>query len=88
MGASDFFYISLGGGFLILVGCAVAVTVRIWRILGDVQSVTEDVADTAADVAQLKDGVKVAVINLVQNLLEKAKSKGGASKKNDKEEEE
>ena len=87
MSGIDFFYISLGAGSLVLAGCAVVITVRIWKILGDVQSVTEDVADTTADVAQLKDGIKVAVINLVQNLLEKAKSKGGASKKHDEEEE-
>jgi hypothetical protein len=87
MGAVDFFYMSLGGGFLILVLCAVVITVQVWRILADVQSVTEDAAGVATDLATLKEGVKVAVINLVQNVLEKAKKKGGAAKKNDEEEE-
>lgn len=87
MAATDFFYISLGGGFLILVGCAVVVTIQVRKILMDIQSVTEDVAGTASDLAMLKDGVKVAAITFVQNMLEKAKKKGGALKKHDEEEE-
>jgi hypothetical protein len=83
----DFFYISLGAGFLILVGCVVTVTVQIWKILTDVKSVTGDVAGVASDLTSLKEGIKVAGISLVQNLLEKAKQKGGASKKHGKEEE-
>ena len=88
MSAVEFFYVSLGAGFLILVGCAVVVTVQIWRILADVKSVTEDVSGTTADLASLKDGIKMTVINLTQGLLEKAKQRRGVpDKKHGKEEE-
>jgi hypothetical protein len=82
-----FFYYSLGAGFLILVGCFVAITWRIVNILTDVRTVTENTAGLTDDLTALKDGVKVAGITLVQNLLEKAKKKGGAAKKHVQEEE-
>jgi len=88
MNSADLFYYSLGGGFLILVGCAVAVTMQVWRILADVKLVTEDLSGTTADLASFKDGVKIAVINLTQGLLEKAKQRRGVpDKKHGKEEE-
>jgi len=88
MTAADFFYVCLGAGFLTLVLCAVVITFQVWKILANVQSVTADAAGVTADLTSLKEGIKVAAINLVQNLLEKAKGKGGAAKKNDKKEEE
>jgi len=88
MSTVDFFYISLGAGFLILVGCGVAITVQVWQILAEVKSVAQDVSGTTSDLASLKDGIKVAVINLTQGLLEKAKQRRGVpDKKHGKEEE-
>lgn len=79
MTSIDYFYLSLGTGFVILVGCAVLITVEIYRILQDVRGVSEKVMGVATDVSALKDGVKLAVLTLIQGLLEKAK-RGGVQK--------
>lgn len=62
---------------MVLVGCAVVISVELFRVLRDVHEVTEKVAGLTNDVSALKDGVKLAVLTVIQNLLEKAK-KGGA----------
>jgi division protein CdvB (Snf7/Vps24/ESCRT-III family) len=75
----DYFYFSLGTGFTVLVVCAVFVSVEVVRILKDVREVSEKVSGVATDVSMLKDGIKMAIMNLVQNFLEKA-MKGGVHK--------
>lgn len=67
---------SLGGGFLVLIGCAVVVTVQVYKILGDVRKVTYDAADVVGDVYSLKNGLKVLLLTFIQNTLEKAKGRG------------
>ena len=80
MSASDFFYISLGVGFLVLIACGVALTWQFWKILSDVRKVSFEVADVVGDVYLLKKGLKVAVLTFVQNMLEKAKGGGDKEK--------
>jgi hypothetical protein len=58
---------------LILVGCGVVITFNLHNILKDVRSITQDTAEAASDLAALKEGIKVMVINLVQKGLEKMK---------------
>lgn len=82
MASLDFLYVALGSGFLILVGCFVAITLQLLKIMSDVKSVSEDVAGVATDLTMLKDGIKTTGLTLIQSLLEKAK-KGGRKKDDD-----
>jgi hypothetical protein len=79
MTANDFFYVALGFGFLVLVAGVVTVAIQISRILQDVKKVTGNVSDITTDVATLKDGIKIAVLKLVEKMLSKTK-KGGDDK--------
>ncbi len=76
MTSIDFFYWSLGAGFLILIGCLVAVTAQVFLVLKDVRVVTRDLSGLAGDVAALKDGIKVVILKAIQSFLEK-RGKGG-----------
>jgi hypothetical protein len=82
--ASDFFYLSLGIGFLILTGCAVAVSVQLYKILTDVRSVSDNLVDAVSDVVSVKENLKTVMTALVSKLIDKlGEKKGGRSKKED-----
>ncbi len=79
MTSLDYFYLCLGTGFVVLVICAVAITAEVFRILQNVRVVSEKAKGVATDAAALKDGIKLAVLTLVQSVLPKIK-KGGVVK--------
>ncbi len=79
---TDFFYLSLGFGFLILVFCAVVITIQVRKILVDVQVITGNTVDAVTDVVSVKENLKLVVSALVGKLVDKvANGKGGERKK-------
>lgn len=79
---TDFFYLSLSFGFLVLVVCAVVITVQVRKILADVQVITGNTVDAVTDVVSVKENLKLVVSALVGKLVDKvADGKGGERKK-------
>jgi hypothetical protein len=81
MPAVDFFYVSLGAGFILLIVSLVVVAVQISRILENVRRVTGDAAEVTEDVTTIKNGIKIAILSVAQNFLEKAKGEEKSERK-------
>jgi hypothetical protein len=79
---TDFFYLSLGMGFLVLVACAVAISIQVYKILADVRIVTGNAVDAVSDVVSVKENLKLVMTTLVGKLIDKiGDRKGGETKK-------
>ena len=65
----DILYLSLSIGFLILVGVISYLVFRVSRTLGNVDTLVEDVDDTAKDIRGLKNHVKGGVFGAVSPVL-------------------
>ena len=84
MTASDFFYIALGFGFLVLVACSAFVSIQFSGILQDIKKITGNVSEITNDVSTLKDGIKIAILKLVERIIERTKKKGEEKSSDDK----
>jgi hypothetical protein len=78
----DYFYVSLSVGFLILVGCVVAVSVQLFRVLGDIKSVTGNLVGAVSDVVSVKENLKLIVSAAIEKFIDRiGERKGGGNKK-------
>jgi hypothetical protein len=65
----------LGISVIALAIVGVLNSVQIYKILADLRSITQNVSKTAADLAAIKEGIKVGVMTFGKKIMEK--SKGG-----------
>lgn len=84
MTANDFFYVALGTGFLILVAGMTFIAVQISGILQDIKKITGDISELTSDVATLKDGIKIAILRLVEKIIARTGKGGELKNSNDK----
>ncbi len=69
-------------GFLVLVACAVAISIQVYKILADVRIVTGNAVDAVSDVVSVKENLKLVMTTLVGKLIDKiGDRKGGETKK-------
>lgn len=65
-----------------MVGCVVAVTIQVYKILQNLRDVTDDVAGTVSEVVSVKENLKTVVTAVVNKLIDKiGDSKKGGEKK-------
>ena len=79
MSSADFFYISVGTGFWIIVAVTVFAGYHAVETMKDLRTAVGEVRGMAQNLEMLKNGIKVGVLTLVSNLLGKT-SKGGGSR--------
>ena len=69
-------------GFLVLVACAVAISIQVYKILADVRIVTGNAVDAVSDVVSVKENLKLVMTTLGGKLIDKiGDRKGGETKK-------
>lgn len=73
MASSDFLFYSLGIGFLLLVGFLSYAALSLSQTLKKLTSILVKVDDIAKDADDLKNTIKLEILNLMSTLLEKVK---------------
>ncbi len=73
MVSSDFLFYSLGIGFLILVGFVCYAAVNLSQTLKKLTSILVKVDDIAKDAEDLKNTIKLGILNLMSMFLKKGK---------------
>ena len=84
MTANDFFYICLGFGFMVLVLCMAYMMIQVSEILSDFKKISGSISGITTDAEMLKDGIKVAILRVVERVLIKNKKGGDDKNSNDK----
>lgn len=73
MNTQDFFYFSVGIGFLVLVGFLSYAAFSLSKTLKKLTSILIKVDDVAKDAEDLKNTIKLGILNLMSMFLKKGK---------------
>jgi hypothetical protein len=73
----DFFFYSLGIGFLVLVGFLSYAALNLSQTLKELTSILVKVDDIAKDADDLKNNIKLGILNLMSMFLKKGGDKNG-----------
>jgi hypothetical protein len=64
------------------VGCAVAISVQLYRVLSDIKSITGNIVDAVSDVVSVKENIKLIASAAVEKFIDRiGDKKGGETKK-------
>ncbi len=71
MNPQEFFYFSLGFGFLILAGFLSFAAFYVGKSFKSLSQILEDTGDITRDVNMLKNGLKVGILSFLEMFLKK-----------------